>query len=197
MPKSKKRSSEAAEIKQPAAQWMRLDQLHVWVKNPRKNKNAIAKVAASIERFGFGAPIVARKANLEIIKGHTRYFAAQSIGRTMVPVRLMSLPENEAHALAIADNKLGEIADWDDDLRQEDMIELRDEGVDLVDGMGFTEVEIEKIVAPDTDDEIEPRRARKLAALTHRIVIECKNERDQASLLKRFSKEGLTCRPLA
>lgn len=86
-----------------------------WQKNPRRNAAAIDKVAASIRRFGFGAPILARKANREIVAGHTRALAASKIGIDLVPVRFLDLTEEEAHLLALADNKLGELAEWDDD----------------------------------------------------------------------------------
>lgn len=84
-----------------------------WAKNPRKNDPAVKTVADSIKRFGFGAPLLARQANGEIIAGHTRLKAAIKLGLTEVPVRYLDLTESEAHALALADNKVGELAEWD------------------------------------------------------------------------------------
>src|SRR5438445_500516 len=52
---------------EPAARWVPIDSLRAWEKNPRHNEPAIARVAESIQRFGFGAPIVARKADSTII----------------------------------------------------------------------------------------------------------------------------------
>src|SRR5690606_40813681 len=40
--------------------------------------------------------------------------AVQVATETMLPVRLRDLSEHEAHLLALADNKLGELADWDE-----------------------------------------------------------------------------------
>ncbi len=53
--------------------------------NPRKNKNAIDKVAASIKEFGFKQPIVVDRDGV-IIAGHTRHKAAIQLGLTEVPV---------------------------------------------------------------------------------------------------------------
>jgi len=98
-----------------AAVWVDRSTLTPWKENPRKNQKAIAKVAASIKRFGFGSPILARTGG-EVIAGHTRLLAAESLGLDRVPVRYLDLDPAEAHLLALADNKLGEIAEWDDAL---------------------------------------------------------------------------------
>lgn len=97
----------------PAAEWVPIGLLLPWVKNPRKNDPAVASVAESIRMFGFGAPLVARRENHEVIAGHTRLKAAKVLGLKSVPVRYLDLSEDQAHKLALADNKLGEIAEWD------------------------------------------------------------------------------------
>lgn len=112
-------------ISEPAAEWVHIDSLRPWVKNPRRNDHAAREVAQSIRRFGFGAPLVARRENLEIIAGHTRVKAALLLAREwaeasdedrenwhpeavqvatekMLPVRLRDLSEHEAHLLALA-----------------------------------------------------------------------------------------------
>ena len=101
---------------EPAAEWVDVKSLLPWVDNPRKNDHAVQKVADSIKRFGFSSPIIARKENGEIIAGHTRLKAALLLGLDRVPVRYLDLDPADAHLLALADNKLGEIADWDDAL---------------------------------------------------------------------------------
>lgn len=98
-----------------AAVWAPISSLKEWAKNPRKNDKAVEKVAASIKRFGFGAPIVAREADGEIIAGHTRFKAAKKLGLEQVPVRFLKLDPAEAALLALADNRVGEEAEWDDD----------------------------------------------------------------------------------
>lgn len=92
-------------------------ELKPWKSNPRNiTEDAVDRVAESIKRFGFGAPIVARKKNLEIIAGHTRWRAAKKLGLKSVPVRLMDIDEDDAHVLALADNRYTELTGWSADL---------------------------------------------------------------------------------
>lgn len=95
-----------------AAEWVATDSLVPWPGNPKKPTVAeVQGVADSIDRFTFGAPLVARLANREIIAGHTRWLAAKKIGLAEIPCRFLDLSEDDAHLLALADNELG--ADWE------------------------------------------------------------------------------------
>lgn len=96
-----------------AAEYVDPRSLVPWADNPRKNDAVVPYVASSIKKYGFGAPIVARRANREIIAGETRWKAALSLGLTRVPVRFLDLDEDDAHQLACADNRIGEMAEWD------------------------------------------------------------------------------------
>ena len=81
--------------------------------NPRKNDNAVDAVAASIKEFGFKVPIIVDKNNV-IVAGHTRLKAAQKLGLEEVPVIVADdLTEEQIKAFRLADNKVGEIAEWD------------------------------------------------------------------------------------
>lgn len=97
-----------------AAVWVPVGELRQWAENPRRNELAVAEVAKSIRRFGWGAPIVANRRDGEIIAGHTRWLAAKRLGMDKVPVRWLDLDPADAHALALADNRTGEVAEWDD-----------------------------------------------------------------------------------
>jgi site-specific DNA-methyltransferase (adenine-specific) len=123
-----------------------------WAKNPRKNDPAVKAVADSIKRFGFGAPLLARQANGEIIAGHTRLKAAIKLGLTEVPVRYLDLTESEAHALALADNKVGELAEWDDAVLAEVLKGMAEAG-DNIEGLGWSSNDIQKMITePGTED---------------------------------------------
>ena len=106
-------------------------------KNPRKNDKAVDKVATSIDEFGFNQPIVVDEKNV-IVVGHTRYKAAKLLGLKEVPVVYMpdGIDDDRVKAYRIADNKLNEYADWDNDLLISELIELDDNGFDL-DIVGF------------------------------------------------------------
>jgi len=99
-----------------AAIWVPLNRLAPWPGNPTKDDPAsVRRVAESIKRFGFGAPLVARKANGEIIAGHTRFKAARLLKLAQVPVRYLDISEADAHALALADNRLAELTQRSDE----------------------------------------------------------------------------------
>ena len=135
---------------EPAAVWVDVETLTPWSQNPRKNERAIPEVMASIRRFGFGAPILARREDGEIIAGHTRVEAARRLGQDRVPVRYMDLDPADAHLLAIADNKVGEIAEWDTEALASVLRDL-DVG-EATEGLGFDEDELRDLLGEIGDD---------------------------------------------
>lgn len=93
-----------------------LEEIHPYENNPRKNDNAVDAVAASIKQYGFLVPLVI-SAEHEIIAGHTRYKAAGRLGLSTVPCVIADeLTEDQIKAFRLADNKVGELAQWDVDL---------------------------------------------------------------------------------
>lgn len=142
-------------MKKNAAEYIDINTLKPWDKNPRKNDHAVPEIVASIERFGFSSPIIARKSDNVIIAGHTRWKAAKQIGLKEVPVRFMDLDVVDSQLLAIADNKLNERATWDDNVLEQVLNELAEE--DLT-GLGFDDDELDNLLkstAEDTKDENE------------------------------------------
>src|SRR5690606_321781 len=87
-----------------------------YARNPRNNKAAVAKVAASIREFGWRQPIVV-DSNMVVIVGHTRLLAAQQLGLENVPVHIAEgLTEAQVKAYRLADNRTHEEAEWDSEL---------------------------------------------------------------------------------
>lgn len=131
-----------------AAQWVATSELKPWADNPRDNDGRpVEDLARSIERFGFGAPLLVRKADGTIIAGHTRLKAAELLGLDRVPVRYLDLSEADAALLALADNRIAELAEWSADLGPL-LAELRDDGNEL-DGLGWDEDELAELLAPE------------------------------------------------
>jgi len=139
------------DIQESAAVWVPIADLSPWASNPRQNASAIAEVAKSIRRFGWGAPIVANKRSGEIIAGHTRFQAAQRLGLDVVPVRWLDLDPADAHALALADNKLGEIATWDDAALADVLREIQAADESLLADTGFSEEELAALLGETSD----------------------------------------------
>ena len=129
-------------------EYVDIDSLVEWEHNPRINTEAISKVARSIERFGFASPVIAREEDRMVIAGHTRIAAARSLGLSTIPVRFMKLNRTEAELLAIADNKLGEISDWNEDMLKDILATLPENDLDDI---GFSSEEIEEYLNLDLD----------------------------------------------
>lgn len=84
-----------------------------YANNPRLNDGAVDAVAASIKEFGFKVPIVV-DADGVIVTGHTRLKAAKKLGLEKVPVIVAGdLTPEQVKAFRLADNKTGELAQWD------------------------------------------------------------------------------------
>lgn len=104
--------------------YLSLKDIKPYENNPRKNDEAVDKVAASLKAFGPQAPIIVDRSNV-IIAGHTRYKAAKKLGWDEFPcVVAESLTEEQAAAYRLADNKTGEFADWDDDKLDQELARI-------------------------------------------------------------------------
>lgn len=138
--------------KESIGEYVDIDTLIEWEHNPRINTEAVSKVARSIERFGFASPVIAREEDNMVIAGHTRIAAARSLGLKTVPVRFMKLNRTEAELLAIADNKLGEISDWNEDMLKDILDALPENDLDDI---GFSSEELEMLLE-GVDTELPP-----------------------------------------
>jgi site-specific DNA-methyltransferase (adenine-specific) len=114
--------------------YKKVDELIPYINNPRRNDDAVDKVASSIKHFGFKVPIVIDQQN-EIVAGHTRLKAAKKLGIKEVPCIVADdLDDNQIKAFRLADNKVSEAAAWDDALLGIEMFSIND--IDLTD-FGF------------------------------------------------------------
>ena len=78
------------------------------------SKKQIKQIAASIERFGWTNPVLIDGEG-GVIAGHGRLEAAKLLGLDTVPtIRLENMSEAEIRAYVIADNRLAELAGWDE-----------------------------------------------------------------------------------
>lgn len=111
----------------------KLDEIRPYDKNPRYNDEAVGPVAKSIQEFGFKVPIVIDKDGV-IVAGHTRYKAAKKLKLETVPcIVAEDLTDEQIKAFRLADNKVGEIATWDEGLLTEELesilnIDMKDFG---------------------------------------------------------------------
>lgn len=136
--------------------------VHPYPNNPRVNKDAVDKVAASLRAFGFRQPIVVDK-DYVIICGHTRLEAAKRLRMKEVPVLVADdLSEEQVRAYRLADNKTAEFSEWDLDKLVDEIAEIMD--IDMEEfGFDLSEfVEEPQVVEDDFEPEIpeEPKAKR-------------------------------------
>ena len=118
----------------------------------------IVKLMASIERFGFLAPILIDAKNC-IITGHAVVEAARRLKMTHVPaLRIEHLSDAEIRAYRIAANRLAEDGEWDEAeliLEFQDILEL-DFDLEIT---GFEIAEIDLIIEGAGTGEADPADA--------------------------------------
>ena len=121
--------------------------------NPRINAEAVSTVAGSLQEFGAQQPIVV-DADGVIIVGHTRLLAAQSLGWESFPVVVADgLTEAQVKAYRIADNRTGELAEWDAELLKIEIDGLLEMDIDL-ELTGFDDESLDELLG-ELDDEDE------------------------------------------
>jgi DNA modification methylase len=125
-----------------------IDQLKPDPRNPRRHTaKQIRQIADSIRTFGFNVPVLV-DADLKVIAGHGRLLACRQLGRAEVPtIRLEHLTKAQARAFMIADNRLTEIATWDDRLLGEELRELAELNLNFsLELTGFDMAEIDLLI---------------------------------------------------
>jgi hypothetical protein len=131
----------------------KIDAIQPYEKNPRINEHAVAAVADSISAFGFRQPIVV-DADGVIIVGHTRWKAAQLLGLDTVPVIVAAdLTPEQAKAYRLADNKTGELAEWDMEILPVELSDLQQSGEIDLSALGFNLDELDKLLTGELDEE--------------------------------------------
>lgn len=125
-------------------------------KNTRIHKpRQINLLAKSIKSFVFNVPILTDNEG-NVLAGHGRLLACEKLGITEVPtIELSHLSADQAKAFMIADNRLTEIAMWNDELLGEQLKALSSVELDFdIEATGFTVGEIDlRIEALDSESD--------------------------------------------
>jgi DNA modification methylase len=176
-----------------------VDKVLPYKRNPRKNEDAVEKVAASIREFGFKQPIVVDKDSV-IIVGHTRLLAALRLGMKEVPVLVATdLSPAQVKAYRLADNRVHEEAVWDEELLALELGDLSKLGFNL-EATGFDVDEINALLnleqgglLPGTEEDVVPATPEKpttrngdlISLGKHRLI--CGDSTDPFTIEKLFS----------
>ena len=152
---------------------LKIDEIKPYENNPRNNDAAVEAVANSIKEFGWQQPIVVDK-DMVIIVGHTRYRAAKMLGLKEVPVAIASnLSDEQVRAYRLADNKTGELAEWDFKLLDTELQDILD--IDMSDfGFELDISEDKEVKEDDFDEEVPEEPKSKLGQIyqlgRHRLM---------------------------
>ena len=166
--------------------------------NPRlHSQKQLRQLANSIRSFDFNVPVLV-DAQLRVIAGHGRVLASKLVGLLEVPtIRLEHLSKHQIRAFTIADNRLAENAEWDNQLLGEQLKILSEAEIDFsLEATGFEMAEIDMMieglapasrgkddpadVIPDSGARPEVTRADDLWVLDrHRVY--CGDARDGAA----------------
>ena len=169
-------------------EYVDINSIKPYKKNPRKNEEAIPYVMESIKQFGFKNPVILDKDNV-IVAGHTRIESAKRLGITEIPcIYADDLTDEQIKAFRLADNKVAEIAEWDIDLLDTELddilnIDMSDFGFDL-----DLEDEEEKEIIEDEVPEVPEEPKAKLGDIyqlgNHRLMCgDSTKEEDVAKLM--------------
>ena len=130
-----------------------INELKPYENNARLHpQEQINKIVNSINEFGFITPVIIDENNT-ILVGHGRTQAAKQAGLTKVPYRrITNLTDEQKRAYILADNKLSDIAEWDEELLK---IELENINLDMT-AFGFEEfnIDIDEGDAEIIEDEV-------------------------------------------
>ncbi len=132
-----------------------IDDLKPYAGNARTHSDKqITQIAASIRQFGFVNPVLV-DGDGTIIAGHGRVAAAKQLGQNNVPtIVLAHLSEAERRAYVIADNRLAELAGWDEEILAIELQGLSDLDLDFdVELTGFDTAELDVLL--DSDASVE------------------------------------------
>ena len=169
-------------------EYVDINSIKPYKKNPRKNEEAIPYVMESIKQFGFKNPVILDKDNV-IVAGHTRIESAKRLGITEIPcIYADDLTDEQIRAFRLADNKVGEIAEWDIDLLDTELddilnIDMSDFGFDL-DLEDEEEQEIIEDEVPEVPEEPKAKLGDIYQLGNHRLMCgDSTKEEDIAKLM--------------
>ncbi|HEY0250438.1 MAG TPA: ParB N-terminal domain-containing protein [Kofleriaceae bacterium] len=141
----------------------------------RGNVDAIAQ---SLQRFGQVRPIVAQDSTGRIVAGNHTYLAAVQLGWTHVAVARVELSDDDARSYLVADNRLSDVAENDDDALAALLNALALDG--KLEGTGYDNDEVDDLLETlaavdwDTPTEDPPAKSspsRGAGPMPHREVV--------------------------
>ena len=193
-------------------EYVDLSKLVRWSGNPKDHdKGAINE---SIRKHGFRDPMELDESTGQLVAGHGRLDTLQQMkaageaapdyivvegGAWLVPIIMSDFgDELNARSYIIANNRINELGGWNDAELAKWLSDLAAQ--DLLPGTGYDADDLDDLLKRIASDDAEPPKEPKdlgaLGEMEFRIVVECANEQEQATLLERFEAQGLKVKAL-
>ena len=164
----------------------------------RHSARNLDKIKASLIEFGQRKPIVVRASTRTVEAGNGTLEVARALGWTKIAAVVVDDDALTATRYALADNRTAELAEWDQDVLAETLSALSSEGVDL-DELGWSERDLRdvfELTTPLEDDGDEGSAGVEDFQIAFKIIVVCRDESEQSSLLTRLEAEGYPCQLL-
>lgn len=181
-----------------AVTWLHVSALRPNPRNPRKHGPEVLKLAKTILRTTWGAPIVVQARSHRIIGGHGRLeaareilagievdgelrggadhvFAADAPGPAMVPVRIVDVSDAEADAMTLADNARA-IQGHDDAALVVEMASAFERDAAIMVDIGLDSVALDALIKQVGDailDDVEAASADDQSRLDAKVCPHC------------------------
>ena len=139
----------------------KIDDLILYENNAKiHSEYQVDLIAKSIKEFGFINPVLIDE-NKNVIAGHGRIEAAKVLKMKTVPtITIEGLDEIERRAYILADNRLSELAEWDDKLIAVELKELKESNFDT-DITGFLYDDIDFSFLDADNDQAAPKQPKE------------------------------------
>ena len=126
-------------------EWVSVDTISPDPANARRHgERNLDAIKASLRRFGQQKPLIV-DGNGIVRAGNGTFEAIKALGWPRVMILRTALKGSDATAYAIADNRTGELAEWDAEALAETLRALKDEGFDL-DATGYAIGEVDALI---------------------------------------------------
>lgn len=134
----------------PVIELRAVKDLKLNARNARSHsKRQVQQIAASMREFGWLVPIIVDEEDT-VLAGHGRLRAAVLLNIAAVPtIQVKHLTPERKRAFMLADNRLAELAEWDEELLSIELNELSGLELDFeFEVTGFETRDVDRLVAP-------------------------------------------------
>jgi hypothetical protein len=173
-----------------------LDSVTRFPGNPRRGD--IPVIRGSLRDYGQYKPIVVQKSTGYVLAGNQTHIARGEEGGTHIAAVFVDVDDLTAKRILAMDNRAGDLGGYDELALAELLRELQGSDGGL-DGTGYTDDDLTDLLdklADDAEGEDGGDAPIENPAQVWGVIVNCKNEREQADLLQRLDGEGYQVRAL-